>query len=288
MSEKKPGRVVFLGDIPYDLNEYQVAELARTIGPITNVRLVTDRETNKSRGFAFVEFAELNSAMQAVQVLNGQPVGSRTLRVDFSNEATTNFRKDNPGRKPPKKNNSNNSFAPPQFQPPPQPQPQPQQQQQQQQPPQQHNPMTDVPHNLIVNDNISRTLSQFPPPQLLDVIRNMKLLTSQDPVKASEILHTNSHMTYALLQALLLMGLVDKDVVAQAVQGQPMPTTTNNNNYATPPPPAQPVQPLPQDPQEASMIQQVLALTQDQINSLPTQERNAIIAIREQYGGIRY
>lgn len=277
-----------MGDIPYDLNEYQVAELARTIGPITNVRLVTDRETNKSRGFAFVEFAELNSAMQAVQVLNGQPVGSRTLRVDFSNEATTNFRKDNPGRKPPKKNNSNNSFAPPQFQPPPQPQPQPQQQQQQQQPPQQHNPMTDVPHNLIVNDNISRTLSQFPPPQLLDVIRNMKLLTSQDPVKASEILHTNSHMTYALLQALLLMGLVDKDVVAQAVQGQPMPTTTNNNNYATPPPPAQPVQPLPQDPQEASMIQQVLALTQDQINSLPTQERNAIIAIREQYGGIRY
>lgn len=282
-----------MGDIPYDLNEYQVAELARTVGPITNVRLVTDRETNKSRGFAFVEYAELNSAMQAVQVLNGQPVGSRTLRVDFSNETTTNFRKDNPGRKPPKNNNNNNAFASPQFQPPPQPQTQYQQRPQQHPPQQQqqHNPMMDVPHNLIVNDNISRTLSQFPPPQLLDVIRNMKLLTSQDPVKASEILHANSHMTYALLQALLLMGLVDKDVVAQAVQGQPMPTT-NNNNYATPPPPppppAQPVQPLPQDPQEASMVQQVLALTQDQINSLPTQERNAIIAIREQYGGIRY
>lgn len=282
-----------MGDIPYDLNEYQVAELARTVGPITNVRLVTDRETNKSRGFAFVEYAELDSAMQAVQTLNGQPVGSRTLRVDFSNETTTNFRKDNPGRKPPKttyNNNNSSAFASQQLR---QQQAQYQQQQQQQQrPPQQQDPMKDVPHNLIVNDNISRTLAQFPPPQLLDVIRNMKLLTTQDPVKASEILHTNSHMTYALLQALLLMGLVDKDVVAQAVQGQPMPTT-NNNHYATPPPPPPPPPPaqsapLPQDPQEAAMIQQVLALTQDQINSLAPQERNAIIAIREQYGGMRY
>lgn len=328
-SEKKPGRVIFLGDIPYDLSEAQVADIARTIGPITNIRLVLDRETGRSRGFAFVEYAEINSAIQAVNVLHGQALGSRSLRVDFSNETTTNFNKSNPGQLPAtnvgntqqllqyhnqqqqkkqqgsnrnhnnnshNNNNSNNYHQQQQHQPtpplPPPPPPAPSMPNQHQQ------NMNEVPHNLVVNDNISRTLSQFPPSQLLEVIKNMKLLTSQNPVKASEILHANFHMTYSLLQALLLMGLVDKDVVAQAVQGQPAPASSNHHNYyETPPPPPPPppppqgqpqvsqkvTPPLPSDPQQAAMIQQVLALTDEQINSLQPQEKNAIIAIREQY-----
>jgi RNA recognition motif-containing protein len=55
-------------------------------GEVTSVRIITDRETNRSRGFGFAEFANADDAKAAMDGLNGQQVGGRELRVAEARE----------------------------------------------------------------------------------------------------------------------------------------------------------------------------------------------------------
>ncbi len=50
------------------------------------MNVITDRETGRARGFAFVEFEEATGAAAAMQALDGTQVGGRTLRVNEANE----------------------------------------------------------------------------------------------------------------------------------------------------------------------------------------------------------
>jgi hypothetical protein len=66
----------------------------------------------------------------------------------------------------------------------------------------------DLPPGLSCPDAISRTLNTLPPAQLLDILSQMKTLTTTDPAKATELLRQAPQLSYAIFQALLLMGLV--------------------------------------------------------------------------------
>lgn len=56
MSTKTPSKVVFVGNIPYDISEEQLKDIFRQIGPIHRFRLVFDKETNKPKGYGFCEY----------------------------------------------------------------------------------------------------------------------------------------------------------------------------------------------------------------------------------------
>jgi len=73
---------VYVGNMSYDTTEAKLRELFSAHGEVTSVSVVTDRETGRPRGFAFVEMATDAAAAAAIAALNGQMVDDRELRVN--------------------------------------------------------------------------------------------------------------------------------------------------------------------------------------------------------------
>ena len=109
-------------------------------------------------------------------------------------------------------------------------------------------PGVDLPPGLTCPDAISKTLSTLPPPQLLDILSQMKGLVSQDPEKATQLFASAPQLSYAIFQALLLLGLVDTSVLGSVVEqaAQPAPTPAPVQQIPTRPTPQYPVQAPPQ------------------------------------------
>lgn len=78
---------LFVGNLPYSVTEERLLELFQGDGRTVNrVTIVTDRETGRSRGFAFVEMASSEDAQAAVGALNGVDCDGRALRVDEAHD----------------------------------------------------------------------------------------------------------------------------------------------------------------------------------------------------------
>lgn len=78
---------VFVGNLAFNTTEEQLLTAFSEIGRVLHVRLVTDAETNKPRGFAFVEFADPQAALSAIRNMNDYELNGRRLRVNFSNSS---------------------------------------------------------------------------------------------------------------------------------------------------------------------------------------------------------
>jgi len=77
------GKRLYVGNIPYQTEEAQLRALFEQDGrQVEEVKIVTDRETGRPRGFAFVEMANDADAQTAVEALNGKPFGGRPLTVE--------------------------------------------------------------------------------------------------------------------------------------------------------------------------------------------------------------
>jgi RNA recognition motif-containing protein len=76
---------LYVGNLPFATTEGELRTLFEQYGPVDRVSVITDRETGRPRGFAFVEMAEVASAESATRGLDGHSISGRALRV---NEAT--------------------------------------------------------------------------------------------------------------------------------------------------------------------------------------------------------
>ncbi len=72
---------LYVGNLSYNATEEQVKELFEQYGPVESIAWVTDRDTGRFRGFAFIEMEE-SAANAAMKNLNGQLIDGRELRVD--------------------------------------------------------------------------------------------------------------------------------------------------------------------------------------------------------------
>jgi RNA recognition motif-containing protein len=73
---------IFVGNLDYGASESSVRELFEPYGAVDSVRIMTDRETGRSRGFGFVEMPNDSEAQNAMSALNGKSVGGRALVVN--------------------------------------------------------------------------------------------------------------------------------------------------------------------------------------------------------------
>ena len=80
------GKKLYVGNLPFSATEEDLRELFETHGAIESVSVITDRETGRARGFAFVEFEEASSADAAVQALDGKDMDGRAIRVNEAHE----------------------------------------------------------------------------------------------------------------------------------------------------------------------------------------------------------
>ncbi|KAK9775736.1 putative RRM domain-containing protein [Seiridium cardinale] len=329
MSTKPPSRVVFVGNIPYGessqnqlridqlpltqrpgLSEEQITDIFSTCGQVLNFRLVYDRETGRPKGFGFAEYPDADSAASAVRNLNDYEVMNRKLRVDYSTEGRVGEEDDKSG--PNNGNNaapygqySNGVSAAPQMTPagslPPLP------------------PGKELPPGVGFHDAISRTLHTLPPAQLLDILSQMKTLATTDPARATELLTAAPQLSYAIFQALLLMGLVSPEAIHSVIDASgpppvqappagypqaPMPAMPGFPGVPTgtppvaapfaPPPVAQPspatygaapaAAPAPAQDSD-QLLKMVMELPQATIDQLPEGERQQIMMLRAQLMG---
>ncbi|MFB3921353.1 MAG: RNA recognition motif domain-containing protein [Terriglobia bacterium] len=73
---------LFVGNLTFDTTEDALRELFAPLGEVQAVRIMTDRDTGKSRGFAFVEMVQDDDAAKAIASLNGKEFGGRALTVN--------------------------------------------------------------------------------------------------------------------------------------------------------------------------------------------------------------
>lgn len=73
---------LFVGNLPFSATQEEVRSLFAEFGEVERVSIITDRDTGKPRGFAFVEMPQDEEAERAIAALNGKQFGGRALNVN--------------------------------------------------------------------------------------------------------------------------------------------------------------------------------------------------------------
>ena len=73
---------LYVGNLPHSTTEAELRNVFEAHGAVEKVSLVTDRDTGRSRGFAFVEMTDARAADKAIAALNGSDLGGRTLTIN--------------------------------------------------------------------------------------------------------------------------------------------------------------------------------------------------------------
>ena len=72
---------MYVGNLSYNVKESDLRQVMEEDGVVESVKLITDRETRRSKGFAFVEMSESSEASNAIKVLNGAEYAGRPMVV---------------------------------------------------------------------------------------------------------------------------------------------------------------------------------------------------------------
>lgn len=75
------GRKLYVGNLSYSMNDEALTSLFSAHGTVESARIITDRDTGRSKGFAFVEMSSDSEANNAIQGLNGTEQGGRAMNV---------------------------------------------------------------------------------------------------------------------------------------------------------------------------------------------------------------
>jgi len=78
------GSKVYVGGLPYSINEQDLSEMFAPYGSVESARIITDRTTGQSRGFGFVEMSTPAEAQNAIAALNSTQIEGRTLIVNVA------------------------------------------------------------------------------------------------------------------------------------------------------------------------------------------------------------
>ncbi|KAG0026174.1 hypothetical protein BGZ81_006577 [Podila clonocystis] len=308
-------KIVFVGNIPYEQTEEQLIEIFSEVGPVVSFRLLFERETGKPRGYGFCEYQDERTAASAVRNLNGREIGNRSLKVDFAD--TDQARMDD-GNFPRNAGGPNHGHLP-RGGPPPMPPPP---HMHGQMPPRMDprlggnalppppvplipppsQPQAPAPGPPNPSDTIATVLGTMTPQNMFDLISSMKVLGANEPDKARAVLNANPQLSYALFQALLMMNLVEPSSLQRMFPSMPGPGAPGPPPHLQPQQPqpfaqappgfpgmtlpvAQPSAPLSAIDQQKQLVAQVLALTPEDIASLPQEQRANIIQLRAQLLG---
>lgn len=148
-----------------------------------SLKLVFDRESGKPKGYGFCEYKDQETALSAMRNLNGFEIGGRTLRVD--NACTEKSRMEMAAL-----------LSGPQVE----------------------NPYGDHCDAESAPEIISKTVASLPPEQMYELMKQMKECIQNNPHEARQMLLQNPQLAYALLQAQVVMRILDPAQAAVSSQ----------------------------------------------------------------------
>ncbi|XP_052087733.1 cleavage stimulation factor subunit 2-like [Mytilus californianus] len=179
-AQERANRSVFVGNIPYEATEEKLKEIFAQAGPVVSFRLVYDRETGKPKGYGFCEYQDIETAQSSMRNLNNYDFNGRPLRVGVA--AGEQNRDEMKGM--------------------------------------QHaigGPIMESPYGEPVEaekapEAISKAVASLPPEQMFELMKQMKMCIQNNPTEARNMLLQNPQLAYALLQAQIVMKIVDPQV----------------------------------------------------------------------------
>jgi len=186
MDSDKSRRSVFVGNIPYEATEEKLKDIFSEVGSVASFKLVYDRETGKPKGYGFCEYKDQETALSAMRNLNGFEIAGRTLRVD--NACTEKSRME-----------MQSLMA---------------------------EPVTESPFGPPCEpskapETISKAVASLPPEQMFQLMQQMKLCIQNNPQEARTMLIQNPQLAYALLQAQVVMRIVDPETAVSMLHKTP-------------------------------------------------------------------
>ena len=78
----KLSKKIYIGNLPFSSTEDELRAVFERHGRVESVNVITDRDSGRPRGFAFVEMDEASAADDAIRALDGSELGGRSLRVN--------------------------------------------------------------------------------------------------------------------------------------------------------------------------------------------------------------
>ena len=79
---------LYVGNIAYTMNDNSLKQAFEEYGEVVSARIITDRDTGRSKGFGFVEMATLEGAQAAIEALNDTDIDGRVLKVNEARPQT--------------------------------------------------------------------------------------------------------------------------------------------------------------------------------------------------------
>ena len=76
------GSKLYVGNLPYGVRDHDLEQAFSQFGAVSSARVMMERDTGRSKGFGFVEMGSDHEASAAIQGMNGQPLGGRSLVVN--------------------------------------------------------------------------------------------------------------------------------------------------------------------------------------------------------------
>lgn len=73
---------LFVGSLPYSVTDDQLNELFQEFGTVASAKVIMDRDTNRSKGFGFVEYESQEEAQAAIDAMNNKEIGGRRIIVN--------------------------------------------------------------------------------------------------------------------------------------------------------------------------------------------------------------
>ncbi|KAK6020596.1 hypothetical protein OSTOST_13748 [Ostertagia ostertagi] len=272
MQVDRSQRSVFVGNISYEVPEDTIRQIFSKVGHVVHIKMVHDRETGKPKGYGFIEFLDVQTAELAIRNLNGYEVNGRQLRVDSAAGGD---------RSVDEIQQLQAALSAAQVE---------------------ESPYGPEPEEGRAPEAISRTVASLPPEKMFELMKQMKDVVRSNPSEAKQMLVQNPQLAYALLQAQVVMRIVDPQVAIAMLHREPAASTVPAlwphcqpfRNLAMPlhlskctprpGPPQPPPQPeiTPDEQHNAELLVQVMRLTEAEIAMLPPGDREKVIELRNQ------
>lgn len=276
ISNNAPSRIVYLGSIPYDQTEQQILDLCSNVGPVVSLKMMFDPQTGKSKGYAFIEFKDLESSASAIRNLNGYQLGSRFLKCGYSSNndiSSSGASSGNSGLSGSDQNDMGSSNL----------------------------RFPDLPAGIDVNINmttpammISSELSKLDKTNQLDLLKGFQEWSKDNSELAKVLLAEYPQLTYVIAELMLTNGIAKVDDLTQLASSNNKNSRIDNpNNQGSNP--DENTNNLSNDPQveqkQRDLLKQVLQLNDSEISILPDSERMILWdlkqkAMRGEFGNI--
>lgn len=75
------GKKLYIGNLSYSVDSHQLTDLFGQVGTVDSANVIMDRDSGRSKGFAFIEMSESSAAEAAIERFNGSDFGGRAMNV---------------------------------------------------------------------------------------------------------------------------------------------------------------------------------------------------------------